>query len=128
MSEPILLVVDRKEGCECYFARVDNEPGPRLMHTVVERLGDSEWIGLEDCPHGSTVRRATAADIPVELIDPANAAEALGLSADMLQNNADWYRNSGSGLDGLMAYSKDCLANAARRAREAEQAKAGGEA
>lgn len=109
MSEPILLVVDRKEGCECYFARVDNEPGPRLMHTVVERLGDSEWIGLEDCPHGSTVRLATAEDIPADM-----AAEALGVNAISFDAAAE---EVGS------PYCASLHAEAARRAREAEQVK-----
>ena len=105
-----VLVIERGSD-ECHCWAVDLCSGVLRLGTwqpdpPIEPMG----IRFHECPHNSVVRPATAAD---------HAAE-LGLTADMLQNNADWYRQSPSGIDSLMGYSKDCLAEAARRVREAQ--------
>ena len=81
------------------------------------------------CSHGSDCRTrpATAADVPDELVTVDQAARVLGVSAEDFDPAFHPY-DRGSLEEALTrGRSRKRLAEAARRVREAEQAKAGGD-
>ena len=98
-----LLVVDRKDGCDCDLGDFPDEGGVQFYRVGARRL--------LPCPHGSTARLATAEDVPADL-----AAEALGLSAEVLERAC-------VGLPKVWSSEHSILSRAALRVREAEQAK-----
>lgn len=113
MRKPMLLMVDRKEGCDCDHVRLHD-----LVVTEVE-TGDLEFNqgGYDaECEHGSTVRLATAEDIPDEWWDAAKAAKVLGVTVKNLEDLA---------FTSWGPTQRERLTQAARRVRDAEQAKAG---
>jgi len=103
-----LLAVDRKSGCDCDLGDFPDEGGVQFYC-----VGVRGWL---PCPHGSTVRPATAEDVPADL-----AAEALGLSAEVLERAC-------VGLPKVWSSEHSILSRAALRVCEAEQVETGGQA
>lgn len=61
MSEkPVVLIVERKKGCDC--DQIDTFDGYRLGYWKFGPVGGA----FITCPHGSTVRAATLADVLTE--------------------------------------------------------------
>ena len=152
MNETVLLAIktckDHLSGPPCYTRGliVLTEEGPKFaMHSGVNMLGPQIECGYDGCKAACSVRRATAGDIPDELVTADQAARVLGLAVDdwgnadrafraqAKQDLADgtWHGPGGKGPTVGICIKRDlsrrAFQEAALRVRGAEQAKTGGE-